>query len=131
MHLNISVQVSVFAEGIADMQLLCRPRIVECLLTLKRLHEGEQRETDANVEVVKNKALKPFTPVRTDNMRPFLAPAAARATSPLRRTPSPTPHPPPADYATNTASPDINYEAVTSQFFSHTPGEFILLVSQY
>ena len=96
---------------------------MECLLTLRRLYEGEQREGDANAEVVKNKALKPFTPVRTDNMKPFLAPAAARATSPLRRTPSPPPHPPPAAFGTNTATPDINYEAVTSQFFSHTPGE--------
>jgi hypothetical protein len=95
--------------------------VVECLLTLKRLHEGERRESEILPETTR--VVKPFSPVCTDNMKPFIAPSAVRASSPLRRTPPPPPIQPPMDYSTNNATPDINYEAVTSQFFNHGAGE--------
>jgi len=93
---------------------------VECLLTLKRLHEGERRgEGEPAPEAAR---MAKLSPVRTDNMKPFVSAPPARSSSPLRRTPPPPPLQPSVEYSTSSATPDINFEAVTSQYFQGGAG---------
>ena len=101
--------------------------MAECLLTLKRFYEAERSAAALTTDPFRPFA--PISPVRTDNMKPFpsLSPAHERL-SPLSRPPMLANAARPS--ATGPVTPDINYDAMASNFFPEGAGVLLLCLVQ-
>lgn len=101
-----------------EVDILYRPGIVECLLMLKRLHEGQLRENQAEANGSLDTWKMPIqnSPVQTKDMKPFLGPGSRRDKSPLRRSPTlssePEIHAHPIERRNAVLTPNINFEGM-------------------
>lgn len=106
---------------------ICRSGIVECLLTLKRLHENELKDLETEISTPQQDRLKTpiaHSPVQTKDMKPFLGPASRRDKSPLRRSPSLASPPEPqnhvVEHRNRVLTPNLNFEAMADGLLRHT-----------